>query len=350
MVLDRDRLDQCHAIGFQQTVDGAEVSVEVLVADRFDHLDRNETVEAALEIAVVLDQQGNAIAEAGGIDALPGEVVLLARDGRGRYPAAVVPRGVQGEAAPAGADLEHVVLRAEAELAADAVELARRRSFEGFVFGLEQRRGVHHVLVEEQPEQLIAEIVVRGDVAATATSRVAHQGAPAAHGPAAEAGESGFHGVEVVAIAHEDAGQGDQIVAVPEAIHVGLAGADAAIQSELPIERGIMHADMRVQGVFRGIGRRPERGFLSGLVDRDAAVTQALQRIEKASAQDPVLPGRCLRVERCAIDGRFGSGDFRVAHGRAAFLSGWSWTGLPRSHRRSACQWMAATIRVVISG
>ena len=82
---------------------------------------------------------------------------------------------MQGKAAPAGADLEHVVRRAELELATDEVELGARSVGEGHVRALEQRARVHHGLVEHQPEEIVAEIVVRGDVAPAAGPGVAVQ-------------------------------------------------------------------------------------------------------------------------------------------------------------------------------
>ena len=95
----------------------------MLGADRLDHLDRDELVEAALEVAVVAAEHGHAIAEAGGGDALARQRALLRRDGGARHAAAVAAGGVEAEAAPAGPDLEHVVLGAQGELAADAVVL-----------------------------------------------------------------------------------------------------------------------------------------------------------------------------------------------------------------------------------
>ncbi len=62
-------------------------------------------------------------AEPGFGDALGGVVVLGVGDGGGRHPAAVVGRGVDGEAAPAGADLDDVIVGAELQPLTDAVEL-----------------------------------------------------------------------------------------------------------------------------------------------------------------------------------------------------------------------------------
>ena len=76
-----------------------------------------------------------------GLAALPGaKRVLLAGDGGGGDVAAVIARGMQGEAAPAGTDLDHVVAWLQAQLFADAVELARRGLLEGvLVTGVQGR-------------------------------------------------------------------------------------------------------------------------------------------------------------------------------------------------------------------
>ena len=54
------------------------------------------------------------------------EVVLRRGDRGGGDAAAVTLRGVDGESAPAGADLEHVIGGLEVELAADGFELGCR--------------------------------------------------------------------------------------------------------------------------------------------------------------------------------------------------------------------------------
>ena len=113
--------------GLSRSLQAAKEGVEVLVADRLDHLDRHQLVVLAAEVAVVVAQQRDAVLQARGVDALARPGVLFARDRGGGHAAAVVARGVQREAAPAGADLEHALAGPEVELAADAVELGDRR-------------------------------------------------------------------------------------------------------------------------------------------------------------------------------------------------------------------------------
>ncbi len=94
MILDSDGLDQRQAGGLEQLTHLAEVSIEVIRAIGFDHLDRDELVIRALQIAVVLEQYRYPIAETGAGDPPARGRVLLDRDGRRRDPAPIVSRGI----------------------------------------------------------------------------------------------------------------------------------------------------------------------------------------------------------------------------------------------------------------
>ena len=142
-VVHRDRLQQHRAVGREQVAAALEERAEVLPADRLDHLERDELVVGAAQVAVVVEAEVDQVLDAGCAHASSGDVVLLARDRGGRDAAAARGRGVDGEAAPAGADLEHVVARAELELLADQLELGERRLLE------------RRVAVREDPHEYI---------------------------------------------------------------------------------------------------------------------------------------------------------------------------------------------------
>ena len=73
-----------------RSVAAAEEVVEVLPADRLDHLDRDELVVAAAQVAVVLAAAPSTRSSSAGFADPPArQVVLLARDRRRRHPAAV---------------------------------------------------------------------------------------------------------------------------------------------------------------------------------------------------------------------------------------------------------------------
>ena len=130
MVGDGDRLHAGEAVRGQKAVDRAEVGRVLLEADRLEHLDRRDLGEGALQRAVVLEEDLHAVAETRGADALGGQRVLLVRDRHTGDAAARGGRGVDREAAPAAADLQHVVVGAELELLADAPQLVLLRPLE----------------------------------------------------------------------------------------------------------------------------------------------------------------------------------------------------------------------------
>ncbi|MNG27168.1 hypothetical protein D3C84_1122570 [compost metagenome] len=79
------------------------------MADRLDHFDRHQLVVLALQVAVVLQQQGDALAQAEFGDAPRRVGVLLPGQGGGGHPATVMAGGMDGHAAPAGADFQQVI-------------------------------------------------------------------------------------------------------------------------------------------------------------------------------------------------------------------------------------------------
>jgi hypothetical protein len=144
-------------------------------ADRLDHLNRDQLVIAAAEVPVVLEQHSHPIGQSGLADLLDGMVALLARDGRRCDATAVHGRRVQCKSTPAAADLEHMIIGTQVELAADLLELCQRRLRQCHPGPLEQGTGVHHHRVEHQPEELVAEVVVGRNVTATTAAGVAER-------------------------------------------------------------------------------------------------------------------------------------------------------------------------------
>ena len=76
---------------------------------------------------------------------------------------AVVLGGVDGEAAPAAADVEHALALLKAELGGHEVELGELRFLEGLGAAREERAAVGHRVVEEEREELVADVVVVAD-------------------------------------------------------------------------------------------------------------------------------------------------------------------------------------------
>ncbi len=224
--------------------------------DRLDHLDRHELRVGALQVAVVLEQHRDPVLEARGADPVGGEVVLLLGDGGGGHPAAVARGRVHGHRSPARADLQQVIVRPEAQLRADALELRVLRLLERRLGRLEQGAGVHHRGVEEQREERVAEVVVRGDVGPGAVA--GRCGAPCRPGaaPVRSTGRQRWRARSMRAdVAGGDADEGHRVVHVPEPVHVGLGQPGRAPQDLAPHARRV-HGDLAHEA--RRPGRRSE--------------------------------------------------------------------------------------------
>ena len=140
--------------------------------DGLDHLDGDGLVVDALEVAVVLQTDVDPVSQAGVAHPLSGLLVLGGGDrGRGD-PAPVVPGGVDGETAPAGADLHDVVLGAEGQLGAQPVQLGLLGALQILAGVVEHGGGVGHRRVEEGGEEVVAEVVVHAHEARRATGRL----------------------------------------------------------------------------------------------------------------------------------------------------------------------------------
>ena len=95
--------------GSRRAIARLEERLEVLGADRLEHLDRDDRVVGAADVAVVAQLDVDEVLQAGRADALAGQVVLRLRDRDRRHPAAELAGRVEREAAPARPDLEHVL-------------------------------------------------------------------------------------------------------------------------------------------------------------------------------------------------------------------------------------------------
>ena len=175
-VVGADGLQEHEPVGRQQRRAAGEEGVEVLPADRLDHLDRGQAVVGPLQLAVVLPDDPYAVVQPGALDAGLGVGALLGRDRRRGHARAVLGRGVHGQAAPAAADLEQVRVRPSASARQTRSTFARWAVLERVVgVRVQPARVDHEVAVEEELEEVVAEVVVGGDVAPGAGDRVAER-------------------------------------------------------------------------------------------------------------------------------------------------------------------------------
>ena len=71
---------------------------------------------------------------------------------------------MQSHCAPAGSDFQNMISRLQTKLAAKTVNLLNLGVLERSFFALVNSRGVDHLFVQEQPEEIVAQIVMFMDV------------------------------------------------------------------------------------------------------------------------------------------------------------------------------------------
>jgi len=123
--------------------------------------------------------------------------------------------GVNRERTPAGADLEHAILGTEVKLLADTFELRDLRLLERHRIVLENRARVAHRRIEHPREELVAEVVVGGDVAPTPAPGAAAYKRPSALQRPAQRCEQRTQPVKPTGVARREPDQRDQIGRVP---------------------------------------------------------------------------------------------------------------------------------------
>jgi hypothetical protein len=139
--------------------DPPEVAV-ALVPHVLQHPQRDEDVARAFEVAEVVLHVADPIGEPLLLRARLRVADLLARDVAGDDVRPVLERHVAGESAPPAARLQHAVAGPELQLAADVVVLRTLRLVEAQARGLEVGAGVDHALVEPEPVEFVAQVVV----------------------------------------------------------------------------------------------------------------------------------------------------------------------------------------------
>ena len=154
----------------------------VLAADGLEHLDRDDGVERRVgDVAVVLQPQIDVVADMRGVNAplRPGQ--LFGRQRHAGRPARRIPRRGLGQRTPAAADLEQALARLHAALVERTQHLgALRVGQRPAAVALEPGAGVVHRLVEPQPVERVAQVVVGVDVVPAAAARVAVEQVPGA--------------------------------------------------------------------------------------------------------------------------------------------------------------------------
>ena len=151
--------------GAQQGVDVPEVLVQPGPADVLHHAHAGDLVErrAVPEGPVVVLPDRRVGAPAQPLDPRARRRELVGAHGDAEGPRAVADRGVLDQRAPPAADVEEAVPGGEPELPADQVELLPLRLAEPLAALGEVGAGVDHRLVEEEPVEVVGDVVVVPD-------------------------------------------------------------------------------------------------------------------------------------------------------------------------------------------
>ena len=204
--------------------------------------------------------------------------------------------------------------------------LGQLRLLEGATrFAGEDRRRVVQRRVEPEPVEIVADVVVRTDVAPAAGPAVGAQPVqtvqhPLGHAAAVEAG------VEGVTVQRREGQQAGEVGRIPQAVAVGLAKADIAAPGKTPEQRIVVHFEVRLGSRARARETQP---LATREFQVEAAVGDALQSRQQRAQQQR---GRDRRGRGLGRD----TGGHDVVSSRGG--RGLPWKATPFSQRRSACQ------------
>ncbi len=146
----------------EKTIDLVEVHTEALLADVFEHSDRGDRIEGAVgDVAVVLQSDLDLLGEPRLGHPFRRQVVLLSGDRDTDRTHAVVRCCVHSHTAPSAPDVEQSHTRSQVELATDQVVLVELSVTETLEFSPEHCAGVRHGRSQDQPIEVVRDVVVR---------------------------------------------------------------------------------------------------------------------------------------------------------------------------------------------
>src|SRR5207249_7136208 len=184
-----------------------------------------------VELAVVPPGDGDPVTEAVGGDPTARFRLLLGAERDAEAVGTETAGRVHEQAPPAAADVEQASSLAQAQLLAEMIELALLRGVDVLLGAAEVAARVDHLLAEPQLEELVAEVVVDGDVPTGLLERM--------RAPPAEEQEPGLLGRaqrERLRATHEHEAEESLEVAlhVDGARDVRVAEAEAQVAEEAP--------------------------------------------------------------------------------------------------------------------
>ncbi len=260
-----DRLHRQRSFVGEQRARVFEERVVLPPVDGFDHLDRDDLVERSAHTPVVRLEHRDPVGETGAAYALARELELAPGNGCGGDPAAVVLGRVECEAPPARADLEEPVAGREPGHPGDAFELRPRRVRQSRSGSVEDRAGIGHRVVEDAPEEFVADVVVRAHVPEVARRVGAVHARDRVDERAQCTVDAILSVVERLQAVQREPQEAGEIVGVPPPVGVRLAQPDAPVPQHAFVDARVVHFDPRP---VRRIGRDGARVRVRPLDDR----------------------------------------------------------------------------------
>ena len=159
-----DRVVEERPSGPKQLEERGCVEVDLVLADVLGHADARDRVKGTLrQEPVIREADLDPVGDAGGGDLLAGQLGLGRRDRRADDLRAVLAGGVDRKTPPAAPDVQDLHPRLEPELRGDELQLGPLRLGERLGAPGEDGAAVGHRLVEEQGEEVVADVVVVAD-------------------------------------------------------------------------------------------------------------------------------------------------------------------------------------------
>ncbi len=154
---------------------GAQVEEGIIIAqaDVFEHADRDDAVELALDVAIVLEIEGDLVVESGGCGPRPRPGDLLGRErNAGDMAGAGDPRQIERQSAPSAAYVQNACVGGYPQFGREVALFVQLGLGQTLVVVFKIGAGILPVGIEKQRIQRVTQIVVMRHIAAGAFRRV----------------------------------------------------------------------------------------------------------------------------------------------------------------------------------
>ena len=214
-------------------------------AHMLEHADGDDPVECLGDIAIIGEAVVDLVHEAHLFGLLAGIAKLVLREGDAGDLHIRILGEEAGHAAPAAADIQHFLPRFQGELGGDMRHLLHLRLFQAVIRRLVIGAGILPVLIKEQVIEVIAQVIMMGDILERAAFRV-----ELVEEPVKAIGEIAKTDEQVALSPADIAGEEvQQIVDI------------AVLQRELPVHIGFAEIQLGEEGKLAGHGFRMQAHF-----------------------------------------------------------------------------------------